>query len=602
MKLTIRQIVYTLLVSLLFIFSFSSPIYANNLNEATVKSKSEVVYINLTETGKTEDVYVVNIFDVSHAGKIVDYGNYERVKNLTNIEEIEQQGEKITAEAEEGTFYYQGDLIDTNFPWKFEVTYYLNGKELNPEDLVGEDGKFEINLKVKENKLSDPLFFEHYMLQITLPFDKERFTNIEADDATIANVGKEQQVTFTTLPNEEAEFTVAGEASSFEFDGIQIAGVPFSFAFEDFDFSEMENDMTTLTDAIKQLHDGVGDLQLGVSQLNDGTEKLRHGSSQFNQGLNTAANSSHRLVDGSAEINKALKRIDAALANNEISFDPKDIEDLGKAMNEFSNGLEQIATGLKNFQNAYNEAWTHLEGAIESIPDSNITEQRWSELYVKNVDPQLINELIEMYQAALTVKGTYEHTKDAFAATNTVLNDTHKGIAEIASYLQMMNEELANSFASLQSLEDLEQLMNGLNQLANQYEAFHNGLVAYTGGVSELAAAYGEIDNGIGQLTGGTSELAKGSIQLHDGTGKLYDATKEMPEELKERIDDMLADYDMSDFIPASFVSKKNDNIELVQFVFQSEPIKTSDRIVEKEPEKEKKGFWELLKALFHFN
>lgn len=602
MKLTIRQIVYTLLVSLLFIFSFSSPIYANNLNEATVKSKSEVVYINLTETGKTEDVYVVNIFDVSHAGKIVDYGNYERVKNLTNIEEIEQQGEKIIAEAEEGTFYYQGDLIDTNFPWKFEVTYYLNGKELNPEDLVGEDGKFEINLKVKENKLSDPLFFEHYMLQITLPFDKERFTNIEADDATIANVGKEQQVTFTTLPNEEAEFTVAGEASSFEFSGIQIAGVPFSFAFEEFDFSEMEDDMTTLTDAIKQLHDGVGDLQLGVSQLNDGTEKLRHGSSQFNQGLNTAANSSHRLVDGSAEINKALKRIDAALANNEISFDPKDIEDLGKAMNEFSNGLEQIATGLKNFQNAYNEAWTHLEGAIESIPDSNITEQRWSELYVKNVDPQLINELIEMYQAALTVKGTYEHTKDAFAATNTVLNDTHKGIAEIASYLQMMNEELANSFASLQSLEDLEQLMNGLNQLANQYEAFHNGLVAYTGGVSELAAAYGEIDNGIGQLTGGTSELAKGSIQLHDGTGKLYDATKEMPEELKERIDDMLADYDMSDFIPASFVSKKNDNIELVQFVFQSEPIKTSDRIVEKEPEKEKKGFWELLKALFHFN
>ena len=46
--------------------------------------KSEAVYANLAADGAPEAVYVVNRFDVEAPGTIVDEGDYEAVRNLTN--------------------------------------------------------------------------------------------------------------------------------------------------------------------------------------------------------------------------------------------------------------------------------------------------------------------------------------------------------------------------------------------------------------------------------------------------------------------------------------------------------------------------------------
>lgn len=602
MNIKMARSLYLLMISIFCVFSFSPPVFAKTNDEANIKAKNEVVYANLTAQGETENVYVVNSFDVIKAGKLIDYGSYEAVKNLTNVTPIEQQGDKVVTEVEAGTFYYQGDLSSAELPWKIEITYYLNGEEIAPEALQGQSGKVEIRIDISENKQSNPSFFANYMLQVTLPFAKERFTNITAEDATFTNVGKEQQVTFTTLPNEASTFSVSADVNDFAFSGIQIAGVPFTFMFDEFDFSEMDEEMASLSDAIRTLHEGVGDLHAGVGDLNTGTQKLRQGSHEFHQGIRTVATSAQQLVAGSAEVNRALQAIDNELENNSPDVDWSDLTELEAGIRQLITALENLRNGLQTFQAGYREAWQYLDEALAAMPETVISEAKWAELYQKGVDPQLINDLAKMYEASLKAKGTYQQTREVFASVPLLLTETENGITQMVHHIAAMNRELQVSLQALDASEDLEQLMAGLRQLSKEYRTFHNGLVAYTDGVSQLASAYGELDRGVQELTGGTRELATGTGQLYDGTLTLYDETKNMPEQVRKRIDKLLEQYDTSDFTPESFVAKENQHVELVQFVLQTEAIEAAQEEVLEEPKKETKGFWQLLKDLFTFN
>src|SRR5699024_1727427 len=58
--------------------------------------KEENVYVNLKEDGSVDGIYVVNAYDLDQDQKIVDYGNYSSVKNLSADGEIKADGEKIT--------------------------------------------------------------------------------------------------------------------------------------------------------------------------------------------------------------------------------------------------------------------------------------------------------------------------------------------------------------------------------------------------------------------------------------------------------------------------------------------------------------------------
>src|SRR5699024_11870435 len=66
------------------------PISLNNVGK--ISSKDEVVYATLSATGDEQEIYVVNTLDVTKEGKIVDYGSYSSIKNLTNLSDIEQSG------------------------------------------------------------------------------------------------------------------------------------------------------------------------------------------------------------------------------------------------------------------------------------------------------------------------------------------------------------------------------------------------------------------------------------------------------------------------------------------------------------------------------
>jgi len=69
---------------------------------------------------------------------------------------------------------------------------------------------------------------------------------------------------------------------------------------------------------------------------------------------------------------------------------------------------------------------------------------------------------------------------------------------------------------------------------------------------------------------------------------------------MQEEIDEMISQYDKSDFDPVSFVSEENDEItNSVQFVIQTDSIQPEEDTEEAEEEEENEGFWDRLLNLF---
>ena len=565
-------------------------------DDGVFSSKDEVIYGTLTATGNSEEMYIVNTFDVKKAGVINDYGSYESVKNLTDLSEIKKEGNKIEFLAPKGKFYYQGNVNQAPLPWNIDISYILDGNEIAPENLPGQDGHVQIQIETSQNEKVNDAFFENYILQISLTLDPEIYNNIKAEDGMIANAGKHKQVTFTVMPEKEEKLQLEADVTNFELDGIDITAVPSFMSIDAPNTEEMTGDMKSLTDAISEINHGVFELKNGVNELNSGVTNLSNGSSQYKTGLSELNAGSSEIVTASESIDTALATINSSLSEDGDDVDLSQLEELQVGLEEIASGMTETADGILAFSTGYKT----LGEAIESIPSANLTEQEIGELYASNADAKVIQKLLQTYEEAAKVKGTYSAITKEMKENKISLEGLSEAIRTIGKNVETMAVEISNSLEKMDVSESFTQLQEGINTLSTSYKEFHSGLVEYTNGVSQIASSYNEMHNGIVELSNGTNELANGVSQLHNGTDELYQSTNNLPDQMQEEIDEMIAEYDKSDFEAISYTSSKNnEKINTVQFVLKTESIDLEEPEETEEPKEEKQSFWDRLKNLF---
>lgn len=186
-------------------------------------TKDEIVYTRTDATGAANGTYVVNYFNTPQAVDVSDPGDYEKVTNLSTSEQLEEKDGAVDLTTLEGQpFFYQGDLADgTQLPWKVDITYTLDGKEVSPDDLVGADGDLDINLKVTglgdDSATAD--FAKSFVLQAQGTFSDANFNLSDAGDATVSTVGDKTLVTYLQLPGTDGDYHIKGKASDFTYSG-----------------------------------------------------------------------------------------------------------------------------------------------------------------------------------------------------------------------------------------------------------------------------------------------------------------------------------------------------------------------------------------------
>ncbi len=548
--------------------------------------KNEVVYVKADAEGDTQGIYVVNEVDANEDGTLTEEADYRQVENLTDQRPLDSARGEVTFEvAEDETFYYRGDLsATTELPWEVAATYFLDGEEVDPEELAGAEGRLTMVLDVKPSKHAAEsaklaTYVDNYLLQVTASLDGDSAENVEAPDASIARAGSDIQLTYMVMPGKEATFVVDADVEDFSFDGWQIVGIPLALSI-DVDAQQVMGDnadIDRLTDAIADANAGAADVRDGASELADGADALAASSEGLTKG-------SSDVAQGVSDASSGASQLASAVSDDLVGG----AETLASGSATYSSSLAGQASDARAAAGSVDVA--AAQAAYETALQNYIG--AYVQCTINGVDPAA-DETAAAAQAAmqqaLTDFVTAQATVSGYQSAADALDGAASGYADIDAGIQSLVDKEGD--ASVYALRDAAQELSD--------------------GLAALDTGCGDLDQGIADYTAGAAELQRGARKLSDGASSLADGTQELADQT-EGLDGKIADaaaeqldtYLNPDFTMVDFVNGSSDNIGTVQFVIMTEAIEAPE-----EDEAAQQGdaaaspddrtFFEKLKALF---
>lgn len=592
MNKTGKKVAAITLSSLMF---FSSTGACQAMEPST--EKEEVVYAVLNHNGKVKNINVINHFG---QGDIVDYGHYSKVKNLTTKDKIKQSGDKNTVSTDSNSFYYQGTLDkNAQLPWDIQIKYYLNGKEKTADELAGKKGKLEIRLKVDKNEKCQQDFYNQYAMQATIVLDTKKCHDIEAKDATMANVGTNKQLNYTVLPGQGLDTVIKANVEDFEMDEIDINGILMNMNIN-IDDQEIEDKMNELIDGTESLYDGTKSLDEGIGDLKDATLTMQKGVNELNSKSSMLNQSSTSAYNGLQQIQKALTNVSQSTDDLEqlmtaSSMIQQSMDSLNSAIKELKNqtSYESYKAVMKSngadidaLQTANNQDITSLKTQIQQL---EVAMNQTEDPATKQLLQQQLSSSQQMLQLLSANQGT-------LAGNEVYFNQLSGNISELSNKVNELNEKYKEFDAKIQEMvkalktqmADMSQLSQAINQLVDAYKQINQGQSEYTNGVAQIAAGYKEYVKGFDFLSSGSSQLVEGTKQMYDGTSSIDTS------ELDDLMQLISNDYEVE-----SFVSTQNTNVKSVQFALRTQAIEKTTRETKKSTKEEKTSLWDKFIQLF---
>ena len=319
----------------------------------------EVIYGRLDNRGRPRSAYAVVELSVAAPGKISHHGQYTEVENLTDTSPIEYSNGTVTLEAERaGLYYYQGKLRKALMPWDIEITYKLDGKELDPDDLSGASGELEVDIRTSINSGFDPYFADNYMLQISVTLDSELCEDISARNGTVASAGSSKNITFVVLPGSEGDVGFSAKVRDFSMGGFTIAGVLYN----------QESMMGGMGEDIDGITSGISQLTGAISTLAGAAGQLRDGAGELSENGGTLSEASGQIYEALSQIAEGLEGFDMSEMGEgleQLGQLPDAFFQLGDGLNQIGEGIDQLLVGYQGIASGLQEALTQMGPMLE---------------------------------------------------------------------------------------------------------------------------------------------------------------------------------------------------------------------------------------------
>lgn len=569
----------SLALALIMTLSLAMPAFADEEEALEEKpasdatEKQEVIYVNLDEGGNVSDVSVVNIFDLKSPGTVNDYGKYSSVRNMTSNDPVKYQNGKVTIKAPKGKLYYEGTVSDPVIPWNIELRYFLDGKEMSSKDIAGKSGSVKVVVDIGRNEECGTCFFENFTIEASVSFDTEKCSNIASKGATMANVGKNKQLSFILLPNQESEIEITMDTTEFAMSSFAFNGIQLSLDLDEdlLDSDEIDDKVSELTDAVAELDDGVQELLDGVIELDDGVQELADGVTELDDKVG-------ELRSGVAEL--------ASGANDAYEGSA----DLSNGLDKLKNSNTALMAGAKQI------VQTIIDGVKDKLNDS------LSPIYSMGVGLSTITDLtLDNYGTILPAySGALSQAAAAYPDPyKTMLLMASAGIDQAKGQIDTLNTGFYQGLA--QYTDGVAQAATGANKLSSGLYDISDGCDQVLDGVKRLKSeGTRELRDKVSHdLKDGTSDLVDGVQELKDGTGEFRDKTKDIKGELKDKIEEAVDDILGKEITLESFMSDENDKIDSVQFVIKTPEIKAPEPEAPVAAPEADLNFWQKLLKLF---
>ncbi|BFL47657.1 hypothetical protein [Lactonifactor longoviformis] len=542
--------------------------------------KEEVVYINLNADGIVKEIHVVNSFELEKDSKIIDYGAYETLRNMTTTDDIAYKDNKVTIDAKTGKLYYEGKLKEPTMPWDISIKYYMDGKEYSADKIAGLSGNLEIKLSIRQNPNCDSSFFEGYALQASLTLDTNKARHILGEGATIANVGSDKQLTYTILPNTEKDITISATVKDFEMGGISINGIRMNLDIDLYD-AALQEKIDEVIGAIHDLDKGADKVNTGASDLYDASGKLtaatedlytavgslNEGAAELKKGLTALTSKSTELTGAAWSAYEAL--CSAAQIQVNAQLEANGLEKVTLTPAVYSEVLLSILEYMDAdtvYHTAYDTALAEVTSEAEAQADTLYTSYIQSQagtIYLSYVQSQA--ETLYTQVAAEAVMRQLIESGDFNEDQASAYLTTEEGKALIQGAAAAMSDEqkeqIIMAAAGSLTVEQKQQILQGaITSLTEEQKAeirntciqqmmasdevtaqINEAVKKVNSAAAQVSALKGQLDNygafynGLADYTNAVSSAANGASALTDGLHTLYSNT----DTLKKAVGDL---------------------------------------------------------------
>ena len=298
--------------------------------------KDESVYLISDANGNVNKTIVVDhLKNKDKKDTLEDASNLSDIENVKGKEKFTQSGDKLTWQAGGKDIYYQGTATEEP-PVTQKVTYYLDGKEISPEDLAGKSGKVKIRFDYT-NTTSYTETVNGEKQTVSVPFAAitglvlgDGFENIEVTNGKAEVSDSSSVVLGYALPGLKESLDVDDS----DFDGdvsipdyvevtadVENFSMPAAMTFvvnasdyvstDGIDTSDLDDMINDLKDASTQLQDGSKTLAEGTDTLADGLSTLQSKLGTFASGVGTLQNGLKTYTDGVSTLSGGLNKLNS---------------------------------------------------------------------------------------------------------------------------------------------------------------------------------------------------------------------------------------------------------------------------------------------------
>ena len=298
--------------------------------------KDESVYLISDANGNVNKTIVVDhLKNKDKKDTLEDASNLSDIENVKGKEKFTQSGDKLTWQAGGKDIYYQGTATEEP-PVTQKVTYYLDGKEISPEDLAGKSGKVKIRFDYT-NTTSYTETVNGEKQTVSVPFAAitglvlgDGFENIEVTNGKAEVSDSSSVVLGYALPGlndslgikdgdldgdvnipEYMEMTADVENFSMPAAMTFVVNASDYVSTDGIDTSDLDDMINDLKDASTQLQDGSKTLAEGTDTLADGLSTLQSKLGTFASGVGTLKSGLKTYTDGVSTLSGGLNKLNS---------------------------------------------------------------------------------------------------------------------------------------------------------------------------------------------------------------------------------------------------------------------------------------------------
>lgn len=298
--------------------------------------KDESVYLISDANGNVNKTIVVDhLKNKDKKDTLEDASNLSDIENVKGKEKFTQSGDKLTWQAGGKDIYYQGTAT-AEPPVTQKVTYYLDGKEISPEDLAGKSGKVKIRFDYT-NTTSYTETVNGEKQTVSVPFAAvtglvlgDGFENIEVTNGKAEVSDSSSVVLGYALPGLKDSLGIKdkdldGDVNIPEYmemtADVENFSMPAAMTFvvnasdyvstDGIDTSDIDDMINDLKDASTQLQDGSKTLAEGTDTLSDGLSTLQSKLGTFASGVGTLKSGLKTYTDGVSTLSGGLNKLNS---------------------------------------------------------------------------------------------------------------------------------------------------------------------------------------------------------------------------------------------------------------------------------------------------